>query len=121
MQDVDGNKFGRSMEPVDIGGNSLRSGHSTESADLDSNRSECSTELVMCRLWPEAKSQAKPSQAKLSLTFGLRRLLARPGILESQSRWPGPRLLYLRNLTSDNFFFNIFTKVFVFRYIQTKF
>ena len=36
--------------------------------------------IVMCRLWPETRSWAKPSQKKLGLTFGLSRLLAQPGI-----------------------------------------
>jgi hypothetical protein len=36
--------------------------------------------IVMCRLWPEARSRAKPSQKKPGLTFGLSWLLAWPGI-----------------------------------------
>ena len=35
--------------------------------------------LVMCQLQPEARGQAKPSQKKPGLIFGLRWLLARPG------------------------------------------
>ena len=42
--------------------------------------------LVMCRLRPEARSWAKPGQAKPGLTFGLGWALAWPEFLESQSQ-----------------------------------
>ena len=43
--------------------------------------------LVLCWPWPEARSQAKPSQ-----NVGLGWLWPWPDLLKSQSHWPGPRL-----------------------------
>ena len=71
--------------------------------------------LVMCWLRPEARSQAKPG-----LTFGLRQLLAQPGILESQSHWPGPWLCTLEiwpKSAAINNFYTIFTKNFTLRHM----
>ena len=44
-------------------------------------------QLVLCWPWPEARSQAKPSQ-----NVGLGWLWPWPDLLKSQSHWPGPRL-----------------------------
>jgi len=47
--------------------------------------------------WPQAKSQAKPSQAtqakpSQAKSLGLELALAWPGLCESQSQWPRPWL-----------------------------
>ena len=42
--------------------------------------------LVMCRLRPEARSQAKPGQAKPGLTFGLGWALAWPEFWKAKAK-----------------------------------
>ena len=49
-------------------------------------QSLCLYHIVMCRLRPGARSQAKLGQAKPGPTFGLRWALAWPGVLEGQSQ-----------------------------------